>query len=438
VRDATSNARSIAAALACGALIACGEGAHASPGGGAGPAATQQVPPPGGGASSGGSAVAPTGAGAAPGAPRAPGSSQWVKSLSTTTGYGVAAVRADATGNIFTFTVQAGSPTLEKRDASGTVLWATPIPPACRQGMRTLGVAEDGRVAVSVTSCPFGLSLPTLEKVTLLNSDGSVASSFATGYGAAAEVNRFGELYAFAADAGAPLASGAGGIAPPPRFLRLIGPDGADRWVRRDGTLSPMPLALHPTADGGVAGVTEDGTAVFRLDRAGTLLWRTALPTGVSPSLAGNAEVLADGSVAVTGDTRDVVRFGDAQVGGPGQVGRALLVIRADGTPRTVVALPDPAPGQGRSVAPTALADGGLVAWEQGPCPRVWAFAADLSPRWNRHVDAACAASVGSATATRGALLLAGWLSETPADGGDFGDGQRLAPGTSFLLSVLP
>jgi hypothetical protein len=252
-------------------------------------------------------------------------------------------------------------------------------------------------------------------------------------------MNRFGEVYAFASDADAPLVLDANGHFATPMFLRLVNSNGTDEWVRRDGFLAPNMYSVQPAPDGGAVGVTQDGSAAFRVARDGSLLWRVGLPVPPAEWLPSTA-LLRDGSFVIAVETMGVVEYGSVIAGVAGQRGRALLVVASDGRPRTVIPLPQgppTAPPGSSPVVPVALSDGGVAAWEFGSCPRIWAFSDDLSLRWERSLDDGCdpqtsTAQIGSAVGTREGIVLTG------EDGRFFDPESAHPPPQPYLLLLQP
>lgn len=379
--------------LACTALLACGPAAHRSATPPAGSSLPSSAPPPDSNIPSSG-----------------PGSTRWEVALDYDTDQ-LGGPWADGEGNLFMIGLSAGKITPEKRDASGALEWVSEVEPACSHGSFALGATDDGRFAVEVTSCPLGTGhRPTAERVTLLDASGRIASEFTTGWGYTLTLNRFGETYAVTADVGSPIVPSPGGgelVSAWPALLRLIRPDGTDAWVDRSGSLSPLPPSLQAMPDGGAVAIAENGTTAFRLDRAGTLLWTTDLPVYVTPYVYPYTAALRDGSLVVAVETSGVVAYGAGQAGAAGERGRALVVVASDGRPGTVIALPATAPGDRWNVALTPLTDGGVAVWEYGAaCPRIWAFACDLSLRWQRRLDASCTSAIGAAVSTPEGLVL--------------------------------
>jgi hypothetical protein len=381
-------------ALACAALLACGSAVHpgATPPGG--PTAT----PPGG-----------------PGIPSSgPGSTLWEVALDYDTDE-FGGPWADGDGNLFTIDMNAGKITAEKRDTSGALQWASEVKPACFSVVRpsgwfALGAADDGRFVVEVESCTLGAYRPSAERVTLLDPSGGVSREFTTGWGHALTVNRFGETFAVTADVGSPIVwspGGGGWVSAWPMVLRLIGPDGTDAWVDRDGSLSLLPGSLQAMPDGGAVAIADNGTTAFRLDRDGTLLWTSELPVQVTPYVYPYTAALRDGTFVVAIETPGVVAYGAGQAGVTGERGRALLVVASDGSPRNVIPLPASAPGERWNVATTALATGGVAVWEYAAsCARLWGFSCDLSLSWQRQLDASCTLAIGAAVSTPEGLVL--------------------------------
>jgi hypothetical protein len=349
--------------------------------------------------------------------PSGPGSTLWSVALDYDGmwAYGIGGPWTDGEGDLFTISVNGGEITAEKRDASGAVKWASEVEPDCspptRWGFNGLGATDDGRFAVKVTSCPFAYANdPTAAKVTLLDRSGRITSEFTTGWGYALTVNRFGETYAISADVGSPIvmSPSEGRLVPAaPMLLRLIRPDGTDAWVDRGGSLSFLPNSLRPMPDGGAVALAANGAGAFRIDRAGRLLWTADLPVTVTPYAYPYTAALGDGSFLVAIETSGAVEYGAGRAGSPGERGRALLIVTSDGRPGTVTSLPASSPDSPRTLALTALTNGGAAAWEFGAtCDRLLALSSDLSLLWQRRLDTSCSSIVGSAVSTREGLVL--------------------------------
>jgi hypothetical protein len=362
-------------------------------------------------------------------------------------------VTADAGGNSFTAVPKIGADysssfpvTVEKRDSSGNAVWATTLKgdanSSCPMLALMLGVTDDGRVGVALPNCPPGTPPGNAWNVMLLDSGGAASSRFTTGIGTVLAINRFGEVYAATADVGATIPSPdpkGGWPNGSPFLMRLIRPDGTDAWVDRAGTIGQLGDP-HPTSDGGAVALggyappDNVNPTVVRIDRSGKVLWTTEFPGSTYGS--GGLAVLLTGEVTVPVARSGVIQYGDGQVGAAGQQEtRAVLVIKADGTPRSVVPLPPPSSQAAyATLIPTALLDGGFTVSEgDATCPHVWAFSADFSPRWDRSVDASCTASITSAAATVDNLLLTGRSGAT-----DFLNGKSLDSAGVYLLSIEP